>query len=194
VRYFRRSRTIRTWGILLLALVSFAWPIWVGSAAMAGNYQAQTITPCLRHLHQPQLYTIAFQSSNPSVSSEAWEQYLVAVPAGKSSCQAKSLKKATLITIQNGSCRILTKPERIKIAQRLFKHRHQNLHPVQSNNYAAAAADLVNYWEQERKVNNQDQEPLLLDVADAWIFAELKLSLPNYVPVKIQDCPTTGRN
>jgi hypothetical protein len=59
---------------------------------------------------------------------------------------------------------------------------------VENKDYRSAAANLVNRWEQDRKVENQDDAPLVLAIEDAWIFAELKLSLPDYVPVRIQGC------
>jgi hypothetical protein len=181
------SRTIRTWGLLLLAILSFAWPF--GTAGLAANYQKKTITPCIQNLRNPRMYTIAIAPTTGSpVPSEAWEQYLVAVPAGKATCEQKSLERATLITIKNGRCRILTVPERQKLAQRLFRDRYQDFYPVENKDYRSAAANLVNRWEQDRKVENQDDAPLVLAIEDAWIFAELKLSLPDYVPVRIQGC------
>jgi hypothetical protein len=182
----RYSRTLRTWGLLLLAILSFAWPL--GTAGLAANYQRQTILPCVQNLQNPRMYSISIAPSEGSpVPSEAWEQYLVAVPS-KANCDQKSLEGANLITIKNGRCRILTAPERQKLAQRLFRHRYQDFSPVQNNDYRSAAADLVNRWEQDRRADNQDYEPLVLAIEDAWIFAELKFSLPDYVPVRIKGC------
>ncbi|AFY95076.1 hypothetical protein [Chamaesiphon minutus] len=42
---------------------------------------------------------------------------------------------------------------------------------ISNEDYRAAAADLVNRWEQDRKVTASDELPLSLEIEDAWIFA-----------------------
>jgi hypothetical protein len=183
------------WVLLLSIVVTCC--LSVETIAQQNRAQFQSLTPCLTKLTKPRVYPLSFDSLTAQgaagVTSKAKSQYFVAYsPLPKQNpCWQKNLDRSMLINLNRNRCKIISSAKSIEIAKQLFKSRYQSLYPVYNEDYRAAAADLVNRWEQDRKVTASDELPLSLEIEDAWIFAKLKslqLSLPDYVRVEIDSC------
>lgn len=155
--------------------------------------QLRSLTPCLQQLSKPQISRLTFYrvdapsdgKPEPKMRVLYFSAYSTASIANPYLFETNKVPEFTSIALKGQQCTILTRSNAEAVAKKLMKARYPDLVRLSKGDLEAVKGDVVNRWEQDRRVGSDDSAPFLMAIEDIWAFKILNLGLPNYVPIEV---------
>lgn len=155
--------------------------------------QLRSLQPCLKKRSKLQVLHLSFRrvdgpgndQQEPQTNAIYFSAYSSPSIDRPYLFETGKVPKFTAIALAANQCSILKRSAAKALAKKLIGARYPDLTRLSNGDLEAVKGDVVNQWEQDRRVSGADDAPFEIDIEDIWAFTTLKLGLPDYAPIKV---------